>query len=225
MLGKLRDILGNLPSAGSLPLTHGQLDADMQLTQMHDPEFGITFWRAAAIGDSKVLSYCMDNHLIDVNATDFSGRTALIHAASNGQINTTALLLQNALVDVNIEDAAGKAALCYAIENRNSILVMWLLTRDTDQHIVNKALMMAFTQFCQSQLHPDESKRIQACQLYESLISALLNYGANPLLGGLREAAENYPRILSMLIAASKMFNKTHLQQAAEIKVEKLQVS
>lgn len=222
MLSKLRDILGNLPSLGTWPPIANRLEANAcsgRHLSEHREDYRIAFWAAATTGDSKYVTQCLEDALVDVNAIDQAGMTALIHAVRAGQINTTSLLLQCGRVDVNVDDAAGRSALHYAIVNRNCLLTTWLLTRVTDEYIINKALMTTFAQFCQSQLNPDESMRIQAYQLYEEMISRLLHHGANPSLGGLQEAAQNYPRIQALLNAAGRIHSAEPGQEAAEVQV------
>lgn len=206
MLGKLRDILGNLPSAATWPVINDQytLSSQPEPARSDIRDYQFAFIQAAVDGDLDLIKEYLEQDLIDVNTTDFNGATALMHAVRHEQINVVSYLLQSSRADVNLEDNSGHSALCYAIQNRNSLLSTWLLIRDTQEYIKNKALMKAFAQFCQSQLHPDEGMRIQAYGVYEELITLLLRHGANPMLGGIREAAVAYPGIMALLNAASK---------------------
>jgi ankyrin repeat protein len=88
---------------------------------------------AALSGHVKIVELLLQQHDIDVNATDCDGRTALIIAANAGQCAVVEILLQHTDVKVNVFDSNGWTALtCSVDEGHADIVRMLLAHKDID---------------------------------------------------------------------------------------------
>lgn len=79
--------------------------------------FGVTPLMCAALQDAKLVGQLIDADA-DVNAADDNGRTALMYAAFDGELDVVRLLVRSG-ADVNACDAKGQSVLSYALAGGN----------------------------------------------------------------------------------------------------------
>ena len=75
-----------------------------------------------------IVHYLISKKEIDINATNESGSTALMHAAAVGQPEIVAILLNSPRTEVNATNNAGMSALDIAKENNNTAVVELLVS-------------------------------------------------------------------------------------------------
>lgn len=97
--------------------------------------------KSVAVAVFLLLVHCTD---LKINATDSEGRTALHHAALNGNYELCELYLQSG-ADINARDRLGKTALMYAAETGVLDLCQLLVMYNAKVNLVSKECQTALT--------------------------------------------------------------------------------
>jgi hypothetical protein len=230
MLRTLKNMLGNLPATGNWARLQGQIPsyaschavADGQLNTKSAADLQALLLQAVKEDESELIKQYLAKGLLDINSLTPDGSTVLIEAVKAGSLSAVDELLHCGNLNVNTQDKNGYAALQYAVKNGNCILITWLLMRDTQQHIKNHALVMAFSQYCRNELCPDPEIRVQSEQLHQEIIARLLHAGADPGLGGLAEYVVSHPALRRILEEAGDMAKSVQKQRQARLELEEI---
>lgn len=89
------------------------------------------------LSDKKTVVQTLINAGADVNIIDYEGKTALIHAVENDDMNVSAKELITAATDLDFADYDGKTALIHAVEKGRASLVSVLISAKADVNMVD----------------------------------------------------------------------------------------
>ena len=125
---------------------HGQLRvAEVLLQRGADPTKGTIGYRrplhfAAEHGHEGIVRLLLDQPLVDINARDHTGQTALFKAADNGRHEVVTLLLQQPNINPNETSDQGFTPLLQTVFNRHTEVIRLLLARgDVDPNRADTA--------------------------------------------------------------------------------------
>ncbi len=142
------------------------------------------WFRAARTGNLSTIQALVQQPKLDpntqfnVNAQDDIGDTALMWAASHGELEIIKYLVENK-ADMNIRDNEGLTALMYAIQNDESKVASYLISKKADLNIKDNGGNNALMNACQKKNLPIVRSILKNKNIN---INEVNNYGSSALL-------------------------------------------